>query len=267
MKVPRRKLKVLLVGDSCYDTYHSVVSFRDNPESDAPLVQRVSSTVRLGMAGNVKTCLENLCIEVIPILPDTDTFKVRYIDRDSGRQLLRVDMEEPSKEGYIPKDLNISKFDAVVISDYDKGFVSHNMILQLQDMAWCTNIPVFLDTKKKHLDQYTDCILKINTPEFESAHSLPPDLIMTEGAGGALDIKASRVKHYPALRVECKDVCGAGDAFLAGLVYGTLNKFKDPISYAIVNAGLSVEHIGTYAPTTRELNRGIIRYASQLRNS
>ena len=57
-------------------------------------------------------------------------------------------------------------YDAVVISDYDKGYVDDNLI----DIIAPRNpgIKIFVDTKKKKLPtQYPNVIYKINRKEFE----------------------------------------------------------------------------------------------------
>jgi sugar/nucleoside kinase (ribokinase family) len=63
------------------------------------------------------------------------------------------------------------------------------------------------------------------------------------------------------------DVCGAGDAFLAGIVYGFLTDEVNMIEHGIVNAGISVQHMGTYAPNLEELKQGLNEYYQQCRDS
>jgi sugar/nucleoside kinase (ribokinase family) len=55
--------------------------------------------------------------------------------------------------------------------------------------------------------------------------------------------------------VEVADVCGAGDTFLASLVYSYLDAkdMRTAIRFAIKAAGVSVQHIGCYAPRLEEL--------------
>lgn len=45
-------------------------------------------------------------------------------------------------------------------------------------------------------------------------------VLVTQGKEGAIAWHQGTVKHYPATPVECVDTTGAGDAFVAGLLYG-----------------------------------------------
>lgn len=45
-------------------------------------------------------------------------------------------------------------------------------------------------------------------------------VLVTQGKEGVIAWHQGTVKHYPATPVECVDTTGAGDAFVAGLLYG-----------------------------------------------
>ncbi|EJP5180701.1 aminoimidazole riboside kinase [Salmonella enterica] len=45
-------------------------------------------------------------------------------------------------------------------------------------------------------------------------------VLVTQGKEGVMAWHEGRVAHYPAVPVECVDTTGAGDAFVAGLLYG-----------------------------------------------
>ena len=112
-------------------------------------------------------------------------------------------------------------FGAVVISDYNKGFLREDDIQFI-----CENHPlVFIDTKKIIGDFCQLCtLIKINHEEYKrsfediknSSESWAKDkLIITLGSKGC----THRGTSYLVDRVEIKDTSGAGDTFLAGLVY------------------------------------------------
>jgi len=141
-----------------------------------------------------------------------------------------------------------------VISDYDKGFVRVETCSAL--MKNIGNIPVFIDTKKRTLDcfDYEKCIIKLNDFEFSQLAKEPQrsQLIVTLGEGGAL-YNGRVFKTQP---VEVYDVCGAGDIFLASLVFGFLRTrdLKRSIKIANQLAGLSVTKFGTHVLTNEEIS-------------
>jgi len=128
----------------------------------------------------------------------------------------------------------LSDFDLIIISDYNKGFLLEDDIRFI-----CENHDkVFIDTKKILGDYCKDCsFIKINKNEFES--SLPfirqspwvkSKLIVTLGPKGC----RYNDKIYGVSKVEIKDLCGAGDTFMAALCVKYL-KTKD-IDQSIVFA-------------------------------
>ena len=109
-----------------------------------------------------------------------------------------------------PKEWN-NEYDALVISDYDKGFLTTERIFELSSRFVG---PVFIDSKKTLLPE--DAYIKINELEYERmTHSNYENLIVTRGGKGA----EYQGKLYPAEKVNVFDVVGAGDTFLAALAY------------------------------------------------
>lgn len=256
MTVQQEKFKVLLIGDACLDYYVFVNNNRRNPENNSPLYTEVDKLCTGGMGRNVLRCLNSLGIEVDFKFPQVLSEKVRVIDIDSGDNYCRID-KDVSPEPLDIEDIKYNiDYDAVVISDYNKGFISSELIKFVQENFY---IPVFLDTKKTNLQDFDKCIIKINSQEASAAEIVPKSAIITEGARGAY----TEDFYLPGMRVDCLDVCGAGDAFLAGLVYGYLfSKDKNTgIMFGIVNSGISVTKYGTYAPTLKELKKGLGEYA------
>ena len=64
-----------------------------------------------------------------------------------------------------------------------------------------------------------------------------------------------RSVHVPAPTVEVSDVCGAGDTFLAALVYRYIESkdIIDAIEFAVRASSITVQHLGNYAPTLEEI--------------
>ena len=201
------------------------------------------------MSSNVKNNLMALgCdVDMCTNCPELLT-KIRYIDEKSGYHLLRLDKERDvsSWNGELSNEL--STYDAVVISDYNKGFVTYDTYAYIQKHF---DGAIFVDTKKADLARLDKCVVKINSLEYSKLKTQCPQLIVTQGKHGA----TYEDKTYPAPSVEVFDVCGAGDTFLAALTYKYLNtrSMSSAIDFANKAASITVTHSGNYAPTLEEI--------------
>ena len=238
-------LKILLVGDNCLDVYQFGTVDRISPEAPVPVFVAGHIEERDGMAGNVCNNLKALGCDV-DFLFDGISKKTRLIDSRSKQQIVRIDNDVDCRP--ITVDVALTQYDAVVISDYNKGTVSYELIEQLrQEFAG----PIFIDTKKTDLARLQGCIVKINQLEYNRITSACTDLIVTLGDRGA---RWNEI-HFTSKRVEVADVCGAGDTFLAALAYKYLVERSIPqaINFAIRASAITVQHIGNYAPASKEI--------------
>lgn len=248
---PQTPFNILLIGDNCIDRYNIGTIDRLSPEAPVPVIKIVETYDLPGMAANVNNNLEALGCNIVFATNDEVITKTRYIDKRSGQHMLRVDDEPTVKpwDGEIG-EYTFGMFDAVVISDYNKGFISYEHI---QDVIEKFDGPVFIDTKKKDLARIKGAIIKINQVEFNQLTSRPThsELIVTQGGDGVL----WKDTIYPANKVEVSDVCGAGDTFLAALAiqYLFTNSAEKAIIFANVAAGITVQHRGNYAPSYDEI--------------
>ncbi len=145
--MPQQKsYKILLIGDSCIDEYVYGSCERLNPEAPVPILKYGRKETRKGMAWNVRENLKAFGLEVYMITNQENIVKTRYIDERYNHQILRVDTEDPLKP--MNYDLPDEKFDALVISDYDKGFITQDKLFHL---VFNSRIPVFVDSKKTYL--------------------------------------------------------------------------------------------------------------------
>ncbi len=156
----QKQLKVLLIGDSCTDEYVYGSCERLNPEAPVPILKFNRKETKKGMAWNVRENIESFGIEVYMITNQETITKTRYIDEKYNQQILRVDDEPDLKP--MNYDLPEEHFDALVISDYDKGFLSNKKVFEL--VEWFDG-PVFIDSKKTKLPKES-CFVKINDLEF-----------------------------------------------------------------------------------------------------
>jgi D-glycero-beta-D-manno-heptose-7-phosphate kinase len=252
-------MKILLIGDSCYDIYHFGEVNRISPEAPVPIFDLKYSEKKYGMASNVYENLKALGADV-HIHTNFKEIKNRYIDIKSKQQLLRVD-EKNDKGGFtgIMYDLiNYETYDAIVISDYGKGFVNRSDYTKLRENF---QGPIFVDTKDTHLNHYKGAIVKINQYELEKAgpSEKVEHLIVTYGGTQVIWHKNPEAPEifFPP-KVEAHDVCGAGDTFLAALAvkYIETKSIKESIQFAMKAAAVTVKHIGVYAPTRKEIENG-----------
>jgi bifunctional ADP-heptose synthase (sugar kinase/adenylyltransferase) len=242
----QKQFKVLLIGDSCIDEYVYGTCERLNPEAPVPILKYHRKEIRRGMAWNVKENLKSFGIEVYMLTNDEKIIKTRYIDEKYNHQILRVDTEFLVKP--MEYDLPKEDFDAIVISDYDKGFITKEKLFNIVFTSCC---PVFVDSKKTDLPE-TNCYIKINEDESKRLQSKHDNLIITRGSGGA---EFDGV-NYPGKKVNVFDVVGAGDTFLSSLVYFYLKqgRIEEAIPYANKAASIAVRNFGTYVLTQEDIN-------------
>lgn len=262
---------VLTIGDICSDiTLHASIA-RSNPENlIVPLFDVDNFSIKPGMSKNVSDGLANLGFNSINYLGNTTNAgsKYRLYDTNSKNYLLRLDYPNNSTiifdRAKLESICEYNNFNYVVISDYDKGLLSYNDIHAICNHFKDANC-IFLDTKKTKLYQfhhYKNLLLKINAAEAAkvkfSEGEIPKNCIVTLGAEGARDLRNNQVYNTTYNKALVVDVCGAGDAFLAGLVYGQWKCDYEgsttlPIYWALRSGSICVTKHGTYIPSKSEL--------------
>ncbi len=241
-------MRVLLIGDSCTDVYVYGEVKRLNPEAPVPVLELKKELSTNGMAWNVYNNLLSFDADVYMLTNKEKITKTRYIDEKSNQQILRLDVEGEVKQ--LEYELNEETFDALVISDYDKGFITQEKLFQL--INWFDG-PIFVDTKKNTIPG-EGAYVKINESEFKNVtHYHPDNLIITKGGEGA----EYRGKLYPAEKVKVFDVVGAGDTFLAALTFAYLKygSIEEAIPLANKAAAIAVSHPGTYVLTEEDVKK------------
>ena len=240
--------KVLVIGDSCLDEYVYCTASRFCPDAPVPILKPESFVSTLGMAGNVVDNLEALGIEVELISNANKIKKTRYVDSKTNHMFFRIDEGEDDVFPIAQKSLNSinwENYNAVVISDYCKGFIDENTIKHISKQHPIT----FLDTKKQIGSWVKDItFIKINDVEYRYSekfidNNYKDSLIITRGSNGA-EYKGNT---YPVKKVDVKDTSGAGDSFLAGLVGNYLETYNivESIKFANKCATQVVQKKGT----------------------
>ena len=248
----QKQYKILLIGDNCIDVYQYGTVDRISPEAPVPIFKYSHKEQRAGMAGNVNNNLRALGCSVNYLHSET-SMKTRLIDSRSRQQMIRID--DDVKATPITFDTVIPDvYDAIVISDYDKGTVSYALMEEIiQASEHGVKFPVFIDTKKTDLQRLQGAWVKINELEYSRITSECSGLIVTRGAKGASVIHHNIECSAP--RVEVADVTGAGDTFLSALAYCYVNtsSIEQAIKFAVKASAVTVQHLGVYAPTLQEL--------------
>ncbi len=245
----KRLMKVLLLGDSCEDEYIYGRCTRLSPEAPVPILDYAKMQTKPGMASNVCLNLQAFDIDITFLTNTEKIVKTRFVDERSNQHILRVDNEERVKPLLVPVATN--SFDAVVISDYNKGYLTTEKIFEIVEGTTC---PVFIDSKKTVLPNKENCFVKINDVEYEKLDDYNIDnLIITKGSEGCI----YKQTLYPAEKVNVYDVVGAGDTFLAALVYGyiTTNNIDESLMLGNRAAAIAVQQLGTYILTEEDVKK------------
>jgi bifunctional ADP-heptose synthase (sugar kinase/adenylyltransferase) len=241
-------MKILVIGDSCSDIFRYGKVDRLAPEAPIPIIipEREESTP--GMAGNVVRNIIALGHNVDFITNVSEIKKIRYVCSKYNHLLLRVDENDKCEHisFNLLENISWSNYDAVVVSDYCKGFLNEDDIEYISLQHPLT----FLDSKKILGDwAYNISFIKINYNEFEKNKNifsidkkLKNKTIVTRGKYGC----DYQDKNYPTKEVPVKDVSGAGDTFLAGLVveYVRSNNIELAIEFAQECTTIVVQKLG-----------------------
>ncbi len=305
--------KVLVIGDVMLDRYWWGSVSRISPEAPVPVVKMDTMTLAAGGAANVAA---NVCgLGATPILvgiigedaegelfPEVlskvgvshehlikitgrpTTVKTRIIAH--SQQMARIDQETDTKLSTKDEDSVWARIEpliedsqAVVISDYAKGFLSDLLLRRIIDLANNSGVSVLVDPKGKDYTKYRAaslltpnrreaadaCGLEENTQQMVdiAGNKLLTDLnlnsvLITQGEDGmTLFRKKGEPFHLNTLAREVYDVTGAGDTVIASLAVaiGSGAKLETAAKIANTAAGLVVEQVGTTAITLKDLQK------------
>ena len=236
--------RILVIGDSSRDIFVYCDAQRLCPDVPVPVLNVKDQDENPGMAKNVQRNIKSL-FGSCDLLTNDNWYhitKTRYVHNASNHTFFRVDTTQK-----IPRiDLSTIdyEYDLIVISDYDKGFLTEDDINEI-----CfKHSNVFVDTKKI-LGSWIQHAKYIKINDFEYQNSKPflvPEIenkiIHTIGANGC----EYKGKRYPVNKVEVKDVSGAGDSFMSGLVseYCKTDDIIQSIKFANKCASEVVKHRG-----------------------
>ena len=298
-------LKILVAGDLMLDRYWFGDVSRISPEAPVPVVKIGKVEERLGGAGNVARNVSSIgskCTLVsvsglddaaakIDYLLETDriknqiikdpnvttTIKLRVIGRQ--QQLIRLDFEDKPNDEVLKQSFSrfvseVSKSDAVILSDYGKGGLTD--ITEMINICNGSGKPVIVDPKGSDFLRYkgatiitpnreelymatgikeTDADLSKKMDKLCQELDLSAVLLTRSEKGMTLFQNNGERFHVPALAQEVYDVSGAGDTVIAilGVMIANGDPLQEAVQWANKAAGLVVAKLGTAVVSVDEL--------------
>ena len=246
---------ILVIGESCEDVYIYTKSDRLSPEAPVPVLKVIKEVKTGGMALNVRNNLESINRDafVVVMTNDKKITKTRYVDYKSNHTFIRIDDGEEFIDKFdisnIISDI-INNTDLIIISDYNKGFLSYGDIVDICKL----NKPTILDTKRKLTKEILDVVsyVKLNESEYNNNKDIIGDeylgkIIITMGGDGVL---YHNRKYQQKENIKTIDVSGAGDTFTAafGLKILETKDIEESIFFANEMSSLVVKKRGTSVP-------------------
>ena len=216
-------MKILVIGDSCTDTFVYGNCSRLCPEAPIPVFTPSKTITNQGMAGNVVENLRALGVRKTELITNNEQIiKTRYVETKSNQMLLRVDGNDKVSNSFDYRKVDFDSYDAVIVSDYDKGYLTYEDIGMIGEKSKLS----FIDTKKTigsgdYFKNYT--FVKMNEEEWDNCVLMgaiysewKDNLIVTMSERGCM----YNEKRYPVDNsIEVRDLSGAGDTWMASFVY------------------------------------------------
>ena len=302
---------VLVIGDIIVDHFIYGNVSRISPEAPVPVVNVQKESLLLGGSANVLHNLHGLGArgticgiigtdfigeQFLTLLDDIDfptdgvvrspdrptTKKTRIIAQN--QQIVRFDREQakPLTEESLQTmfdflDAHLGKFQAVVVSDYNKGVICAPLMDHLRPLLQKHNIPMIVDPKPGHPEFFKGAtIITPNNLETKlmsgmdisdsdsllaAAGKLKQEIgseavLITRGEEGmALLSGKEPLFCIPTVAREVYDVTGAGDTVIATLAMGLAVglSHKEAATLANYAAGIVVGKVGTATTSKEEL--------------
>jgi len=245
-------IKILVVGELCEDNFIYGECQRLSPEAPVPVMNPILTVQNPGMSGNVVENLKALDdnINVEHWYQTERVFKTRFVDKKTNHMFLRLDDGEkfisPMTHSH-EKLKSIKEFDIVIVSDYNKGFLTEEWLKYLGKYAQLS----ILDSKRKLTKEIIDSFtfVKLNEKEYNNNSDVHgcSNIITTLGEKGA---RYDEIIYQSPKPQETIDVSGAGDTFTASfiLAFYKTRDIRESIIYANNKSSLVVSKRGVATP-------------------
>ena len=245
-------MRILVIGEICEDIFVYGDCNRLSPEAPVPVINPIETVHNNGMAGNVVNNIRAM---------ESDAYvdhwhqsqritKTRFVDKKSNHMFLRLDEGEENVSPMNPTYYmmpELTKYDIVLVSDYDKGFLTHEFIKRIGTSSKLS----ILDSKKKLTKDIIDAFtfVKLNEKEAKNNEDFKDckNIITTLGSRGAMYDGSIYASPSPK---ETIDVSGAGDTFTAAFIleYYKTKNVGASIIYANEMASIVVSKRGVATP-------------------
>ena len=246
-------MKIVVIGELCQDRFIYGSSKRLSPEAPVPVFVPEKIELNLGMAGNVVENIKSIIDSEITLYSQKEIItKTRYVDDKSNHMFIRVDEGEESITSFEMTDEiieSIRSSDIVIVSDYNKGFLSLVDIINIGNLSKLS----IIDAKKKLnidvLDAFT--FIKLNEIEFMNNQDLvsgfEEKILITLGIRGCQFKGEIYSSVCPKVTM---DVSGAGDTFTSSFIvkYFQTKNIAESIRYANEMASIVVSKRGVKTP-------------------
>lgn len=302
--------RILVAGDAVLDAYDFCYTEQSRPSPECP-DKRVYTAHRLermlGGAGNVAANLASLNVETSLLSicgDDGNALEVRRICEAAGikhhliedasrptpvktrlyidnKYILRRDDEQTHKVSPELSEKIGTKFsrildhvDAVILSDYNKGFFTAGNAQAMIALCRERSIPVVVDLKPANaaifhnatvvapnLKEAREISTGFDPYQKESSLKAIHDILgaekvaVTIGGEGILVYENGLASHVPGRKVTAVDPCGCGDTVRACLTLGLVcgQSLAEAAEFANYAASLAVQKLGTATLTPGEL--------------
>ncbi len=244
-------MKILVIGETCVDKFVYCDVKRLSPEAPVPVLTPLNTIKNQGMAGNTLANIKALAPEYYTMFLGQNEYitKTRYIEKKSNHMFFRLDEGEKQITPFkwnIDTDTFINKADIVIVSDYNKGFLSDD---DLKKISYKSKLSI-LDSKRKLtndlIENYT--FVKLNESErLNNPHLTTDNIITTLGKKGA---EYKNILFESPNPQDTIDVSGAGDTFTAAFIikYFQTRNEKISIHYANLKSSEVVSRRGVVTP-------------------
>lgn len=240
-------VRALVIGETCIDKFIYCEALRFSPEAPVPVLTQLEVVENPGMSGNVVRNLQSISqIQIKHIHQNQLITKTRFVEKKSNHMFIRFDEGENNIDKFF-NNIDFSIYDFVIVSDYDKGFLSNDDLINISKSCKLS----ILDSKRKLspdiIKNFTFIKLNekelLNNIEFQSFDNI----ITTLGSAGSM--YGGKIYESPNPQ-ETIDVSGAGDTFTSSFIlkYHETKDIEQSIIFANKMSSIVVSKRGVSTP-------------------